>query len=311
MSLLRPRALRPGDRVAVLALSSAFPRDTFEAGLQELRRLGFEPVFDDRVFATGAYEAGDASLRAAALRDALADPSVAGVIAVRGGYGSAKLLPMLEPALVRAAAKPIVGYSDLTTLLSYCTCQCGIVAFHGPMLDGRLSHGEAAYDRESFLRAVCDASPLGVLAPDGVETLVAGEAGGPVFGGTLTQLSASLGTPYAFDPPPSHVLWLEDVNERPYRLDRMLTQLGQAGILARASAIVLGEMRGCDEPGGVVTARDTLARLLDGFHGPVLFGFPSGHTSRPLVTLPLGVRARVIGSRAPAIVVEEAAVAAG
>lgn len=310
MTLRRPRALRSGDRIAVVAPASPFPRDTFEKGLDELRRLGFEPVFEQSVFEVDLYEAGSAETRAAALRNALADPSVRGVIAVRGGYGSVKLLPLLPPALVRQAAKPIIGYSDLTTLHAYCTGQCGLVAFQGPMLDSRLSRGEAAYDPDTFLRAVGHATPLGELRADGLETLQPGEAIGPLLGGTLTQLTASLGTPYAFDPPHGHVLWLEDVGERPYKLDRLLTQLRQAGILARASALVFGDMCDCDEPSGAPTARDAIVRQVAGFPGPVLYGFPSGHTPRRFVTLPLGVRARVVATDAPALVIDEAAVEA-
>lgn len=310
MNLRRPRALRPGDRVAVVAPASPFPRETFETGLDELRRLGFEPVFDQRVFEVDLYEAGSADTRASAMRDALEDPSIGGVIAVRGGYGSVKLLPLVPASLIHEAAKPIIGYSDLTTLHTYCTCHCGLVAFQGPMLDSRFSRGEAAYDRDTFLRAIGDAAPLGELRADGLETLRPGEASGPLLGGTLTQLTASLGTPYAFDPPAGHVLWIEDVGERPYKLDRMLTQLRQAGILARASALVFGDMCDCDEPSGTTTAREAIARLVDGFPGPAIYGFPSGHTPRPFVTLPLGVRARVVATGAPALVIEEAAVEA-
>ena len=160
-----------------------------------------------------------------------------------------------------------------------------------------------------MMRSLCRAEPLGPLTPSRLETLVAGEGTGVLVGGTLTQLTASLGTPFAFDPPAGAVLFIEDVNERPYRLDRMLTQLRLAGVLAKARAIVFGEMVGCDEPGGQPTARDTVLRLLDGFRGPVLFGFPSGHTSGPAMTLPLGVTASVIGGPQPAVVIEEAAVA--
>jgi muramoyltetrapeptide carboxypeptidase len=123
----------------------------------------------------------------------------------------------------------------------------------------------------------------------------------------MTQLTASLGTPYAFDPPAGCVLFLEDVNERPYRLDRMLTQLRLAGLLSRAVALVFGEMRGCDEPGVTLLARDVVRRLTVDFPGPVLYGFPSGHTAGPAWTLPLGVRVRVV-TAPPAIVVEEAPV---
>jgi muramoyltetrapeptide carboxypeptidase len=145
--------------------------------------------------------------------------------------------------------------------------------------------------------------------PDGVEVLRPGEAAGPLFGGTLTQLAASLGTPYAFDPPAGCVLFIEDVNERPYRLDRLLTQMALAGVLARARALVFGEMQGCDEPGGEVTAREAVYTATEGFVGPVLFGFPSGHTSGPSWTLPFGVGVRVVTSPRPGIVVEESPVA--
>jgi muramoyltetrapeptide carboxypeptidase len=131
-----------------------------------------------------------------------------------------------------------------------------------------------------------------------------------LLGGTLTQLAASLGTPYAFDPPPGSILFLEDVGERPYRLDRLLTQLRLAGVLERAAAIVWGELPGCDEPGGEPTARDTIVDALADFPGPMLFGFPSGHTAGPLWTLPLGVRARVVAHGTPRLVIEEAAVEA-
>lgn len=308
MSLVKPRPIRAGDRIAVVAPASPFLRDEFEGGLAQLRTLGFVPVFDDSVFEVDRYLAGSAQTRARAVRDALADPSVAGLIAVRGGFGSVHVLPHLDPAQVRASAKPVIGYSDLTSLLSFLTCQCGVVAFHGPMLASQLSRGVDGYDCDSLLRALGDRAPLGELRPDGLETMKPGDAAGPIFGGTLTQVAASLGTPFAFEPPMGHVLLLEDVDERPYRLDRLLTQLGLAGVLARASAIVLGEMPGCDEPGGGPTARDTLARLLRDFPGPVLFSFPTGHTTRPAVTVPLGVGARVVATSAPALVIDEGAV---
>jgi len=148
----------------------------------------------------------------------------------------------------------------------------------------------------------------GELAASGVETINAGEASGPIFGGTLTQLVSSLGTPFAFAPPGGYVLFLEEVGERPYRLDRMVTQLRQAGLLARAAAVVIGELPACDEPTGDPTARAVMADLFHDFPGPVLVGFPSGHTTGPSLTLPLGVRCRVVASARPCLVIEEAAV---
>jgi muramoyltetrapeptide carboxypeptidase len=141
-----------------------------------------------------------------------------------------------------------------------------------------------------------------------MDVINAGEADGLLVGGTLTQLTASLGTPYAFDPPAGCVLFLEDVAERPYRVDRMLTQLRLAGLLGRASAIVFGVMARCEEPGGIPVVRDVVAELLADFHGPVLYGLPSGHTDEPTLTLPFGVHARVVARGRPELVIEEAAV---
>ncbi len=306
--MLKPRRLVVGDRVAVVAPASPFARDEFDAGVAELRALGFEPVFDESVFARDGYVAGDPATRAAALCRAWTDPSVRGIFAVRGGYGSLQVLPLLQAAVPRSDPKVFVGYSDVTSLLVWLTGTCGVVAFHGPMLAGRLGRGAAGYDRDSLLACVAAASPPGELRPGGVETVIAGEAVGPLYGGTMTQLTASLGTPFAFDPPDGHVLFLDEVGERPYRIDRMLTQLAQAGVLRRARAIVFNPLPRCDEPGGEARSRALISGWLHGFGGPVVFGFPSGHVDGPAWTLPLGVRTRVIATTTPRLVIEEAAV---
>ncbi len=305
---LKPRALQPGARLAVVAPASAFARTEFDEGIDEIRRLGFEPVYEESVFEKQRYLAGSPETRARAIETAWRDPSIAGLIGVRGGYGSAQVLPLLDPADARRARKPFIGYSDLTAVLTFLTTGCDCVAFHGPMLAGRLSRGEEGYERASFLAALSRREPMGELHAAGVEVLRPGEAAGVLLGGTLTQLLASLATPFAFAPPARHVLFLDEVGERPYRLDRMVTQLRQSGLLARAAAVVIGELPQCDEPGGGVTARAVMADLFAGFTGPVLIGFPSGHTSGPAMTLPFGVSCRVIAGSQPRLVIEEAAV---
>ena len=305
-SWVKPPRLRSGDRIALVAPASAFKRDEFDAGVAELSRLGFEAVYDDRVFDRHRFVAGDPVTRVAALHEAWNDPSIAAIIAVRGGYGSAQLLPLIDVDRMRAAQKIFMGYSDITTLL-WLHARHGLVSFHGPMIEHRLSAGAGGYDEASFLGAITRAEPLGALSPAGLQTLRGGEASGVLFGGTLTQLTASLGTPWAFDPPDDCILFVEEVRERPYRIDRMLTQLSQAGILRRARALIFGEMPSCDEPGGEHPIRDVLFDYFKDFSGPVVFGFPSGHTTGPTWTLPLGVRARVVTS-SPAVVIEEAAV---
>jgi muramoyltetrapeptide carboxypeptidase len=267
-------------------------------------------VYHETVFAREAgYLSGSAELRAAAFMRHWTDPAIAALIAARGGYGSAQLLPLLKADDLCRTPKLFIGYSDNTAILSWLTCQLGLTALHGPMLERRLSRGPSGYDESSFMALVQGGRGL-ILAPDGLLVLRGGEASGPLFGGTIMQLVSSLGTPYAFDPPDGCILFLEDVNERPYRIDRMLTQLAQSGILARAAGLVFGEMRGCDEGAdeprnGAVTASGVVRRLTSGFPGPVLFGFPSGHTAGPCWTLPLGVQVRVTTEPHPSIVIEE------
>ena len=312
MTVHKPPAVLPGRRVAVVAPASPFPRDEFDRGIAELRRLGYEPIYDDTVFARDAgYLAGTAEVRAAAFLRYWDDPEVGAIIAARGGYGSVHLLPLIESALNADRPKLFVGYSDTTSLLSWLTSRRGLTALHGPMLDGRLSKGSAGYDQTSFLELLQGRGRGLTLAPDGIDAVRSGDAAGPLFGGTISQLTASLGTPYAFDPPAGCVLFLEDVNERPYRLDRMLTQLRLSGLLSRACALVFGEMRGCHEADGAVqtSARHVVERFVRDFAGPVLFGFPSGHTAGPCWTLPLGVRVRVRSGPQPSLIVEDSPVA--
>jgi muramoyltetrapeptide carboxypeptidase len=302
--MLKPRALHPGDRIAVVSPASPFAREEFDRGVHEIRRLGFEPVWDASVFERTGYVSGAASVRAAAFLQAWRDPTIAALIAARGGFGSVHLLPFLAATALRETPKPFIGYSDTTSLLTWLTIGCGITAIHGPMLERRLAHGEAGYHQASFLAAL-GSTPPGELMPERLTVMQSGDVAGPLYGGTLTQLVASLGTPYAFTPPDGCVLFIEDLNERPYRLDRMLTQLRLSGVLARARALVFGEMSGCDEPGGHHTAIDTVRLVLNGFTGPILFGFPSGHTAGPAWTLPFGVQTRIVADRRPRLIVEE------
>ena len=275
--------------------------------MAELRTLGFEPVYSEAVFARSEYLAGPADARARDLIAAWDDPTIKAVIAARGGYGSVQLLPWLDAARFRRTPKIFVGYSDNTSLLVWLTQACGLAVFHGPMIEGRFALGEAGYDRPSFLRAVCEPVPLGAVG-DQVEVLRPGEATGTLVGGTLTQLVGSLGTPYAFDPPEGCVLFLDEVAERPYRLDRMLMQLRFSGCLSRAAAIVFNSLPRCDEPGGSPTARETVRTVLSDFAGPVLYGVQSGHTDGPTLTLPFGVTASVRTAAGASLIIEEAAV---
>ncbi len=305
--LRKGAALQAGGTVRLLAPASGFDRDEFQRGVDQLRAMGLTPTFDDRVFEREGYVAGSAESRARQLREAWADPGTGAILAVRGGYGSVQMLPLLSPQVVGPA--PLVGYSDVTSLHVWLNCHVGVTSIHGPMIDRKIAAGTAAFDAGSFLGSLGPA-PLGELAVDGLETVVAGDVTGALYGGTISQLLGSLGTPYAFAPPPGCLLWLDEVGERPYRLDRMMVQLRQSGLLARAVGVLVGQLPHCDEPDGRVRGWEVVADALRDFRGPVVMGFPSGHTTTTLYTLPLGVDVRLAAEKPSAtVVVEEAAVA--
>lgn len=305
--MIRLRRLKAGDRVAFVAPASGASRGEVDTAAAGLTPFGLRASYDDSVFAKERFTAGSPAARAEAIHKALLDPDVGGLIAIRGGYGSAQLLPLLDIKLLQSARKPLIGYSDITTLL-WLYVQNGLTAIHGPMADRRLSKGAEGFDADSFRRVVMSEEPAGELCPPQLEPMHAGTATGVLVGGTLTQLMASLGTPWAFQPPEGAILFLEDVGERPYRIHRLLTQGAQAGVFTHARAIVFGEFPGCDEPGGEPAIRDVLRDFTADLRIPVLFNFPSGHTAGATWTLPFGVRAEVVAGPAPVVRILESAV---
>lgn len=305
--LTKARPVEPGSKVALIAPASPFDRAEFDAGLAELQRVGLVPVFDEEIFSREDVVAGPAERRAAQFLSVLDRDDVDVVMAVRGGYGSMELLPFLGVEHLRARRTAFVGYSDTTSLHTFLNCYVGITSVHGAMIDGRIARGERAYDLRSFLGSL-GAEPLGELTAPGVEVLSPGAAAGPLFGGTLTQIAHSLGTPYAFAPPPGALLFLEDVGERPYRIRRLLAHLEQADVFRRVEGVIFGEFVRCDEAGAPGSARSVLAAFARRMEKPCVFGFPSGHTAGPMISLPFGVAARVIADGAsPRLILEEAA----
>ena len=309
--LVRPRALRQGDRVALMTLASPCRREDVEAGADQVRAFGFEPVVIAPVDSgTGPpYVAGAAAARAAQLRDALVDPAIAAVVATRGGYGSAHLLPFLDWAEIRTARTLLIGYSDITALLDAFAGQAGLISVHGPMAEGRLARGAGGFDADSFLRIVSEPVPFGKVAVPQAQTMHAGEARGVLRGGTLTQIAALLGTPWAYVSAEPTILFLDEVNERPYRLDRLLWQLRAARVLDDVTGVVLNELPGCDEPGGSITALDAVRHALAGFEGPIVTGVPSGHTPGVMITLPIGVEVSLHAGADVSLSIDEPAVA--
>jgi len=295
-SLRKPWALRPGGTIGIAAPAAAVDPAKLAAGEERLRKAGFTVVRRPDLLARHRYLAGDDARRAGELMELVADPAVDAIVCARGGWGSPRILHRLDAAVVRAARKPLVGFSDLTALLLWQRRVAGLVGFHGPMLD----RGGDLRDEE--LDAL-----VGALSGDGRTTFRGsagggGRAEGRLVGGSLTMIAASLGTPWAIDTRGA-ILLLEDTGERPYRIDRMLWQLRAAGCFARVAGIGLGRFDGCDEANGSVTAAEVLRELVEELGVPWVEGLPFGHGA-PNFTWPLGARARLDGARAELHVLE-------
>lgn len=289
MSLI-PTALRAGDRIAVVSPSSAPFAERLDQGLRTLEEWGFEPVVMPNARAVHGHLAGVDDARADDLEAAFADPTVRAVFVGRGGYGSARLVDRVDWSVVAADPKPLLGFSDVTSLLCAAWVRIGLVTFHGPFVCGfpRLDGDTRAH----LLRLLCEPAPSGRLPGRG-RTVQRGTAEGVVIGGNLATLCSLVGT--ADEPDlEGTILLVEDVNEAPYRLDRMFTQLRRAGVLDGVAGIVVGNLHGCEPPTDRPSA--TAAQVVDDRLGmlgvPVVHGLDVGHTERQF-TVPFGVRARL------------------
>ena len=288
----KPKALRQGSRFAVIAPASPGKSDRVAAGLRELERLGFSATPQENLLPDG-YFASSANARHIEFLNALADPASNAVMATRGGYGSVYLLEQGLPKSL--PLKPLVGFSDLTTLQIYLWQKHRWTGFYGPMLAAGLDHGAGApggYDEQSFRSALTKTSGTSAIPLQG-EVLQPGSAEGIVLGGAMTLLEATIGTPWELDTDGA-ILILEDRAMKPYQIDRVLMHLKHAGKLSKIRGLVLGDFPDCEPPvAGSPSVRDVCARILAPIGIAIVYGAPIGHTARSILTIPLGVRARL------------------
>lgn len=292
-SVKKPKALERGAKIRIVSPASPAPTDTLDAGVAELRQLGYFPVAAPPPPSEG-YFAASAAHRLAELRDALADRETRAIIAARGGYGSNYLLDAKEK-LSLGKPRIVMGYSDLTTLFLWLWKKHRWVTFYGPMAAFGFENGAGnagGYDESSFQLAATQNHSSWKLDLSS-EALVPGTARGTLLGGCLTLLQTSLGTPWELDARGA-VLAMEDRGMKPYQVDRALMHLLQAGKFRGVKGIILGEFPDCESgAAGGPTVRDVCHRILGKLKIPVVWAARFGHTARPILTLPLGVRAHL------------------
>lgn len=290
--LLRPRALKKGDKVAVIAPASPFDREAMLRGVERLEKLGFQVQYREDIFARKRYLAGSDERRLEELNQALDDPEVRALFAARGGYGSQRLLPHLARREPPREAKVLLGYSDLSSLMIFAMQRWNWVTFHGPVVAKDMGDFMGERGEGSLLRTLQDPRPLGPVAPESAFCLREGTVEGPLVGGCLSLITCGLGTPYQLDAT-GKILYLEDVGEILYSLDRMLTHLRLAGLFQEAKGIIFGPLKDAHDEPEVIQAM--LQDVLGDLRIPMLFGFPSGHVE-DMLTIPMGLKVKLNAS---------------
>ena len=287
---LKPPPLRPGDTVGIVAPGSPIKRDLLLAGCEGLRRLGYRPFYRNSILDRDLYFAGSVDRRARELEEMFERDDIRAIVCARGGYGCNYLLPELDLAKIRSHPKIFVGYSDVTTLLTWFTDAARLVTFHGPMVTKDFAQSGGVHVA-SWNAALTAASAWDFNFSTEVKALIEGMAEGTLYGGCLSMLVSSLGTPFEIDTRDT-ILFIEDVAAKPFQVDRMLMQLKLAGKLEHVRAIIFGEMLDCVQPGVEqdYSLEEVVTRVLRELRIPVAFGLRSGHVTRENITLPLGVR---------------------
>ncbi len=280
----------------IIAPSSPFEPSDLERGVAVLRdRLGLVPRARADLGARAGYLAGDDARRLAEWREALGDPEARAIFCARGGYGAMRLLPELDPRPLLDRPRLLVGFSDVTAVHALLN-RAGLATVHGPVLTqlGRAPDAAVAHLEALLFRTAPPALASGTPAPGaglaGTGTVRAGRASGPLLGGSLTLLAHLCGTPY-LPPLEGAILLLEDVDEKPYRLDRYVTQLRLAGALSRVAAVAIGQVVACD--GGGLRGPEVLRELVASLGVPAIEGIPAGHADANFA-LPLGATATLV-----------------
>jgi len=302
--IIQPPALKRGDKIGIFAPASSFNKQAFEDGCNRLRQMGYEPVYSPTIFERDLYFAGSVTRRREEFEDLLRDAELAALICVRGGYGSNYLLESLDFDLFARHPKIVLGCSDITSLLTVITDRTGLVTFHGPMIAKDIAEG--TFDEKSWNACFGGESAWSIRSND-LKVLQPGHVKGRLYGGCLSMLAASLGTPYQIETDDT-ILFIEDVAEKPFRIDRMLMQLHLAGCLNRVRGFIFGEMLDCLPPKDeTYTLQQVITRVLSPYKVPIVFGLKSGHASSGNITLPLGVQAELIAEQGVELKILEAA----
>lgn len=311
MKMLKPKPLRKGDTIGLVGISGAMhdAETQFDKMLETIDQMGYKVIVADSCREEYGYLSGTDESRAKGLNQMFRDDRVDAVVCMRGGYGVARMLDLVDFDAMRANPKLVLGYSDITALHTAIHQKVGMVTIHGPMPDSAWIKGLDDFSMQSMQRALTSTEPLGLLTnPEGLEPqcVVPGRCTGQLVGGNLTLIASACGTPFALDAT-DKVLLLEDVGEYIYRLDSMLTQLRQAGMFEQCAGVVLGGFTDCTEEYEryALHLEDIIRDIIVPAGKPVLGNMSIGHTPTK-ITVPLGVQCVVDADAGTLEIVENA-----
>ena len=282
-TLIRPPRLKPGDTIGVVAPAGPFDPEIFSQGLSTVESLGFRTLVNDEIFEKTGYLAGTDAQRAQLVNRLFKDPEVQAIVCARGGFGSLRILPLVDFDVVRENPKVFIGFSDITALLAAIKARSGLVTFHGPMVTTLATAPEFTCD--ILTTAIASDAPLEITPADGI-VIQAGQAKGPIIGGNLSTLCHLLGTPFQAEFK-NHILLFEDRGEARYRIDRMVSQMKLAGCFEGIAGLVLGSFEDCGALDGIYRI---FREHFQDIHIPILAGFDMGHGKQNL-TVPFGIEA--------------------
>lgn len=282
------KALKCGDVIGIAAPASPFDRIKFQRGVAILERLGFRVLHRDDIFDQNRYLAGTDKRRAEEFTDLVCNRLVSAIMFARGGYGSQRIIPLLDSTILSKNPKPIIGFSDLTALHTYLRQNCGFPTFYGPVIT-QLGGAKGSLTVESLVRAITCGEPLGRVPMGAAKILRFGCAKGPIVGGCLSLINSSIGTPYELNTGGA-ILFIEEIGEKVYVLDRMLTQLKNSGMLAKTVGVIFGSILPLENESHDI--EHMLSDVMAGYAGPIIFNYPTGHVDE-FVTLPLGAQAEL------------------
>lgn len=297
--MIRPTPLKIGDKIGLIAPSSPAKRDRIEPSIKAMEDLGLEVVLGASCMESHGFLSGSDEIRANDINDMFRDKDIKGIFALRGGYGANRLLHMLDYEMIKKNPKVFAGYSDISALHNVLNQKCDLIAFHTPMAASEFYDGVDDYTMNYFKENIFSNKPLGVLKnPRGqeIKTLVKGIAEGELVGGNLSVLVSSMGTPYEINTK-GKILFLEDIDEQPYKIDRMLLQLKQCGKFKDANGIILGAFTDCEpKDDRSLSLMEVFNEIIVPENKPTLYNLVCGHCL-PTLSLPLGAKVMIDGEK--------------